>query len=304
MTSSSATPPAEPLDGRRAFQATRYFPALDGLRAVAVLLLLTNHVHDSIWTPLRGYLGVHLFFVLSGFIITTYLLREERTTGWVSIRGFLIRRAFRILPLYLLALAIFTIAAVGFDVGSRTDDFSQRLPYFLTLNGEFAGTGAFSHSWTLGIEEKFYVVWPLLAFAAVPLVRYRGAMVALALMVAIGLIAVESPSIFRPSSYFGFNYGGQFVPILCGCAVALALDRPRSFLAAGRILTSPVAGLAVFALAVWVATTGRPGHIQVAFSFAAAPIVAAFVLRRASVASRALSSSVATYVGRRSYAAT
>ncbi|MEK8109623.1 acyltransferase [Micromonospora sp. M12] len=82
----------------------RRFPALDGLRAVAAIMVFAFHYGGPSWKWLTGWIGVHLFFVLSGFLITTLLLREEHRYGRVSLRAFYLRRFFRIMPVYLLVL--------------------------------------------------------------------------------------------------------------------------------------------------------------------------------------------------------
>ncbi|MFT4135450.1 MAG: acyltransferase [Microbacterium sp.] len=203
----------------REFKGARRFPALDGLRALSILMVLTVHMHDPfMWDFFNGSFGVTMFFCISGFLITTLLLREEDANGRVSLRGFYIRRVFRILPLYLLALVLATVLVLGFGLGSGGDTFLQRLPLLATFNGEFAGSGTFSHSWSLGIEEKFYILWPLLAFG-VPFVRsHIGAVLGVLLPAALAAAFIE------PVAYFGI-----YMPIIGGCALAVAMHHRRSF---------------------------------------------------------------------------
>ena len=82
----------------------RRFPGLDGLRALAATMVIFFHFGGPNWTWLSGWVGVYLFFVLSGFLITTLLLREQDRTGRISLSNFYIRRVFRILPPYLVIL--------------------------------------------------------------------------------------------------------------------------------------------------------------------------------------------------------
>ncbi|MBZ4486828.1 acyltransferase [Microbacterium sp. cx-55] len=200
------------------FRGARRFPALDGLRAVSILFVLTWHMHDPFWSPFYGALGVTMFFGISGFLITTLLLREEDRNGRVSLKNFYIRRVFRIVPLYFLALGstAFLVLVAGFGQGGG--NFLDRLPLLLTFNGEFAGSGTFSHSWSLGIEEKFYILWPLLAFA-VPFIRSRLGQV---LTILVPVAAVAS---FVPWT----GYIGIYFPILGGCALAVAMHHRASF---------------------------------------------------------------------------
>jgi peptidoglycan/LPS O-acetylase OafA/YrhL len=212
-------PPANVIDREFSrFQTSKRFPALDGLRALSILMVLTAHTHDDFWAVFNGSLGVTLFFGISGFLITTLLLREQDRYGAVSLSGFYIRRVFRIAPLYFLALGAATVLVLVFKLGDGGDSFLFRLPLLATFNGEFAGTGTFSHSWSLGIEEKFYVLWPLLAFG-VPWVRTRLGWL-LAFVIPLSALA----SFLPPAGYLGI-----YMPILGGCGLAVAAHSRQSF---------------------------------------------------------------------------
>ena len=196
---------------------TRYLPELDGLRALAVLLVVTVHMHARAWHALNGHLGVILFFVLSGYLITALALREEATLGRLHLRAFFIRRSFRIFPLYYLVLALYCLLIFGLGVSpEKRQLLAWELPYFLTYLQEIPFFGAAAHpqgpfyqSWSLGIEEKFYLVWPILCFVVF---RYRRN---LRLPVACALIAVTA---------FTGSYIGPYAYILTGCVLALALQ--------------------------------------------------------------------------------
>lgn len=169
-----------------AFRAVRRFGSLDGLRCAAVLMVVWNHApgwNPSPLTPLLtthlGVLGVDLFFVISGFLITTLLLRERETNGDISLRNFYARRSLRIFPLYYAILAVY--AAATFFLERRPDDptqfngaaklFFQNLPYYLTytsnwfvdlqLNEDGVRRVIFIFAWSLATEEQFYLFWPL-----------------------------------------------------------------------------------------------------------------------------------------------
>ena len=88
------------------YKARKRIKELDGLRAIAVLLVVTVHMHDKVWTRLNGGLGVVIFFVLSGYLITMLALREEEARGGLDFTAFYIRRTFRIFPLYYVVLAV------------------------------------------------------------------------------------------------------------------------------------------------------------------------------------------------------
>ena len=151
----------------------RTLPALDGLRAVAALLVVGFHVAPNAWPFATGWAGVPVFFVLSGYLITRLSLADEAGPGF-SFRGFWIRRVTRIVPLYLLAVAAFMVLPFVGDGGGGWSTVGRTLPYYLTFNGEFVDHGPMTVAWSLGIEEKFYVLWPVLAFALLAGRRIRG----------------------------------------------------------------------------------------------------------------------------------
>src|SRR5687768_5068106 len=142
---------------------------LDGLRAVAVAGVVWHHSYsglDALPMMRHGFLGVDLFFVLSGFLITTLLLREQQRSGRISLRHFYMRRALRIFPLYyavLIALTAYFAAAA--DSAQRARYFSE-LPYHAAyLSNWIDSETMLSITWSLSTEEQFYLLWPLLLIA-------------------------------------------------------------------------------------------------------------------------------------------
>jgi peptidoglycan/LPS O-acetylase OafA/YrhL len=162
-------------------------PALDGLRAVAVALVLLFH-GDVSWMP-GGYLGVSLFFTLSGFLITRLLLAEVEATGTIGVGAFYARRARRLLPASLLCLAGVVVAArLGeFDgVAHLRRDLLGALAQvynWVQLGaggsyGDLVSSGAgirspLDHYWSLAIEEQFYWLWPLVLLGGLAVARRR-----------------------------------------------------------------------------------------------------------------------------------
>ena len=158
-----------------------HMPALDGLRGLAVAAVLLFH---GGWAGARGgFLGVDVFFVLSGFLITSLLLAEQRTSGTIGLGRFWSRRARRLLPALLLVVAAVAAAAPLFDPSARVGlrgDALAALAYvanwrFVAEGSDyFARTAADSplnHLWSLAIEEQFYLVWPLVVLAVARLRR-------------------------------------------------------------------------------------------------------------------------------------
>ena len=140
----------------------KHIPALDGLRAVAVAMVVLFH---TVGLP-GGYLGVDIFFVLSGFLITTLLIDEHRETGTIRIANFYIRRAFRLMPcLWLMVAAVFVFALLT-DLAAlfhtnRTTSLAALLyvENWLLIAFPRLGGNIFQHTWSLAIEEQFYLIW-------------------------------------------------------------------------------------------------------------------------------------------------
>ncbi len=151
-------------------QRPRHIPSLDGLRALSILLVIVLHtllrhsLYKFIPFPLRllgnGALGVFIFFVISGYLITTLLLREQDKTHAISLRSFYLRRAFRILPpLYAYVLFLAVLGVTGHLPGMNRHELISALT--LTRNYTHGiNLWAMEHLWSLCIEEQFYILWP------------------------------------------------------------------------------------------------------------------------------------------------
>ncbi|MFZ4721437.1 MAG: acyltransferase family protein, partial [Ilumatobacteraceae bacterium] len=147
-----------------------YLPGLDGLRALAVIGVMVYHANHEWLTG--GFLGVEMFFVISGYLITLLLVAEKERTGRVSVRQFWMRRARRLLPaLYTMmgALAIYMVFFEPRPMGATRGDFVAGLLYVsnwfqIFVGQSYTAAEAFSplrHLWSLAVEEQFYLVWPL-----------------------------------------------------------------------------------------------------------------------------------------------
>ena len=175
-------------------------PDIEGLRGVAIGLVLAFHVGLLSGASVRlpgGFIGVDLFFVVSGFLITGLLVHERERTGSISFSGFYARRVRRILPAAAVTLLLtipLAYAAVG--LLARPDVMTDGASAALSIaNVRFALTtdyfnpasySPFLHFWSLGVEEQFYLVWPLLFLVAGRL-GHRGAAAALALVLVASL---------------------------------------------------------------------------------------------------------------------
>lgn len=143
-----------------------YVRQLDGVRAMAIALVICSH---SIRHAEGGGIGVHVFFVLSGFLITSLLLQERAGSGRISFPNFYIRRALRLLPALLLLLVVVALLPNVYIDPARDGSSASRLitiPITLFYGANFANglglhMGYLAHAWSLSIEEQFYVLWPI-----------------------------------------------------------------------------------------------------------------------------------------------
>ncbi len=144
-----------------------YYPALDGLRGIAILIVVLAHVglNRYLW-QFKFYLvsntGVHMFFVLSGFLITTLLLKEKLHTGRISLKHFYIRRALRILPVAYLFLVVLIILNQVYHLKISAADFIASFLFYKNL--PMPNEPYTAHFWSLAVEEQFYLTFPLLLF--------------------------------------------------------------------------------------------------------------------------------------------
>jgi peptidoglycan/LPS O-acetylase OafA/YrhL len=144
-------------------------PSLDGLRAVSIGLVLVDHLSHTPATPVHyerlhyvGTVGVEIFFVISGFLITLLLLREQRRDGAISLRGFFLRRVLRIVPAY----AAFLLVLFALQLAGRAQcpgfAWARALTYTTSLFDTQPCTWDLRHTWSLSVEEHFYLLWPCL----------------------------------------------------------------------------------------------------------------------------------------------
>jgi peptidoglycan/LPS O-acetylase OafA/YrhL len=255
-------------------QHTQKRTDIEGLRAVAVSLVVLSHCGVALFGG--GYIGVDVFFVISGFLITSLLLRELSTTGRISIRRFYARRALRLLPAS-------TIVVVCTVIGSwlwlspvrfaeYTKDALASTLYAINFRLAITGTdylqegsppSPFQHFWSLAVEEQFYLVWPLLLIVSAWLLsrggrssRTRWLAIPLVVLSAVSLVLsiVETP-LSAPWSYFGSQT--RVWELGAGALVALAaarLARTPSKIAAAMTW----AGLAAILVAAVVFNSNTP----------------------------------------------
>ena len=274
-------PAGEATDGGVTAVTGHHLPALNGLRALAVLGVMAYHLQLG-WA-LGGYLGVDLFFVLSGFLITSLLLEEWTRSGALNLTDFWARRAKRLLPalfLVLVALGLYLVLNAQFagpganglvDLSGLRGDALATLFYVGNWHAIFAGQSYFAqfsapsplqHTWSLAIEEQFYLVWPPVLLLLLRLSRQAwrrvGVVVAFAATLAsAGLMALLFHQGSDPTRvYFGTDT--RLFDLMAGVTVAfLAAARPQPGRAARRVfhVAGPVAAAALGVFWVTAGTT-------------------------------------------------
>lgn len=292
--------------------ATRpeYLPQLDGLRAFAVFAVMVHHfllvgrVPEDFVT--LGSMGVRLFFVLSGFLITGILLRcrQRASTGEATpgqqLRRFYIRRFLRIFPVYYVALA----AVALLDLPTVRASFFWHVTYLSNFFFSFLGRfdGPLSHLWSLAVEEQFYVLWPwLIVFAPR---RYLHGIILMTI--------ISGPSFRFLMSAFGGSEVAPFI-LLPGCMDSLGLGgllafynwekRPRHPRQSLLVLS---AGAVVFLISLALYMTGRGAPVVSAGASLAMSLIFVWIVDRASIGFTGIPGSVLeakpiVYLGRISY---
>lgn len=241
------------------FRATRTFVNLDGLRALSVLAVVLYHFDPLPWGWLRpvqqaGFLGVDVFFVLSGFLITTLLLREPERPIGTALGHFYARRTLRIFPLFYAACGLYAAAALlrGGDTWTLYRDFLPSLLFYwsdLHLAAHPEPFPYFGHAWSLAVEEKFYLLWP---FAALAWRRAHGRTIAFATIVGVtawrGAIALGEPESTQLLGRLWYSFDLRVDSLMWGCLLAYVLHEAHSYERATRWLQrSWVAALALLA---------------------------------------------------------
>jgi peptidoglycan/LPS O-acetylase OafA/YrhL len=310
-----------------------YLPAFDGLRTICITAVLVMHIENSFdlcrntWIHslfLRGWYGVDVFFVLSGFLITWILTVEWENSATIDLPRFYTRRALRLMPAYYSAITL-TLIATRIEKPVSFYEMLWALPFFLTytLNIAFAFGHAMTPlglAWSLSLEEQFYFFWPWF-------LRRFGMRRALKFVIG----AVAAIAIYRSALYLWLNgtsptalndrighrlFNGtdtRFDVILVGCGLALLMRQRRwQWLwdwAANWRPFSTVAVIVAFACTLWF--TGGPepswasvrsatiGYTVMAISVAA--VIMALFLQPTSWVSRLLASPPMVFVGRVSY---
>ena len=222
-------------DAYARYLGRRYFGSLDGLRCLCILAVIWHHSPlmdpaSSVQLLTRGFVGVDMFFVLSGFLITTLLLREERDSGTMSLSAFYWRRALRILPAYLLLLTAMSVYWIG--VKDR-HELLPLVPYYLLFLANFLREQIplMSVTWSLSVEEQFYLLWPL-TMVLLPLLAWRRILLLLGVIAVLLAFALGAgaglPRLQTQHAVFALPVM-SFAALLSGALAAVLLDQRAGF---------------------------------------------------------------------------
>ena len=289
-------------------------PDLEGLRAVAILLVLAYHAGVPGFGG--GFVGVDVFFVLSGFLITGLLLREVGRTGTISLLAFYARRARRLLPAALLVLLVTLVAAVvvlpPLQVGDVGGDVAAAALYVSNLRFGLQATDYLQsaqapspvlHYWSLGVEEQFYVFWPaiiLLASRGAGRIRRRVGVTVIVISVASFLLAAWLTEVDEPWAFFSLPTRvwelGLGATLAVGAARLGAIG-PRLGMALGWLGI----GLIVLSGVVVGGDTPFPGTAALLPTGGSALVIIAGFRPATSGAGRLLGTALPRFIGRISY---
>jgi Predicted acyltransferases len=204
---------------------------LDGLRGISVLLVIFSHAmifdrlgwRDPIFRKIvSAENGVSVFFVLSGFLITLLLLREQKQTGSINVLNFYARRTLRIFPLYFLAITLVLVLDLLSVISLRSCTYQYAYTYLFNFVPKQCSFSAFSHFWSLAVEEHFYIVWPF--------VFLLGPRIAIGLLLAfLAAVQIWDTSLF--SAYASTHSINRWTfpaaaPIVYGCLAAYIAASP------------------------------------------------------------------------------
>jgi peptidoglycan/LPS O-acetylase OafA/YrhL len=302
--------------------SSRHLDGLDGLRAVAVCSVVLFHF--GIGGISGGFLGVDLFFVLSGFLITRLLIQEQDRSQHVGVGAFLIRRARRLYPALVTMVALVTLAALvlrprGLTQGLFGDTWSSLIYvanwHFIHTSSDYfaSSTSLFTHLWSLSIEGQFYIVWPLVV---VGLLKVRHSKLALGVVAVVGAIASmigmrllfeENTSLTR--LYEGTDTHAQGLLIGALLAVVLSIWASQDIAKRSRLVRLCMTTIAILALGCVVmfffVTSGLSPFLYgggfFVFSLLTALVIFGIVVDQGSILTKALSLRPIAFVGLISY---
>lgn len=294
------------------FRAQRFFGSLNGLRFVCIVAVMwhhspLNHAPEGLRLLGRGFVGVDFFFVLSGFLITTLLLREEETRGRISIPQFYWRRALRILPVYFLLV---TAMALYWIVVKDRTHLTGLVPYYYAFLANFlkGDIPLLSITWSLSIEEQYYLLWPaiLLLLPTLPWLRVRilVAAILVCLLAMLGLADWLNLPVIETEHARFILPGMSYSAILMGSLTAVLMQSARGYALVHRVTSwrgAPVVWFVLLLLFLQLAPFDLRGWPAFVMDILMALTLASLVVREDHVARPVLSARPVARIGEISY---
>ncbi|QOS99406.1 acyltransferase family protein [Brevibacterium sp. JNUCC-42] len=298
----------------------RYMPGLDGLRALAVFAVIIYHLNVN-WAP-GGLLGVGVFFVLSGYLITDILISQWKQNGKIDLKDFWIRRAKRLLPAMLVMLIAVVVWLALFDRSQLLSLRGEIVAALLYVSNwwlvfhevsyfeSFGPASPFGHFWSLAVEEQFYLIWPLLLLLGLRYIPCRDKLLGFTLagvaLSALVMALLYDPGVDPSRIYYGTDT--RAFGLLIGAALAMIwpsakLSHKVSLPARITLEVSGIAGLATILWMIWYTNQYEDFLYQgglVLLSIATA-VVVAVIAHPASSLGKLMGAKPLRWIGVRSY---
>ncbi|CAG7616934.1 acyltransferase family protein [Paenibacillus allorhizosphaerae] len=299
---------------------SRYMPGLDGLRALSVLVVIAYHLHPS-WAP-GGFLGVGIFFTLSGYLITDQLIGQWRSNRRIDLIDFWVRRMRRLMPAMLFMLAVVGVWLLWVDrtrLAALQGDFISATLYFnnwwlifhhVSYFESFGPPSPIGHLWSLAIEEQFYIAWPLVLALFLRFVPQRGKLI-LCMLIGAAVSAVAMAVIYVPGNdpsrvYYGTDTRASALIVGAVAAVVWPSRRlsetlsPRS-----RSVLDFIGGAGLIGLLWMIWTVSEYNDFLyrggLALFALLSAVVTAVLAHPASFFAKAMGSKPLRWIGKRSY---
>jgi peptidoglycan/LPS O-acetylase OafA/YrhL len=247
--------------GRQQISQLPYLPGLDGIRAVAVVAVMVYHANSD-WLP-GGYLGVEVFFVISGYLITLLLIAEHERSGTIDLKSFWIRRFRRLLPALFVMMLLLSVWVALFErdaLGKLRGDVIAGVLYGSNWYQIWIGAGysagndfaPLRHLWSLAVEEQFYVVWPLVMIGFIKVGSRRIAAIGLWLFAGAIVVTIAVALL---------NYSGPQSSVVVNDLGVATTDTPQAYWnIGGRLISKPDA--------LYLSTISRAGGLLLGSAFA------------------------------------
>ena len=295
------------------FRQSTYFPSLNGIRAICALMVVKLHTNWAVDGAPRmfewGFLGVDMFFVISGFLIVTLLLRERDARGQIDLKQFYIRRTLRIFPIYYLLIGLlFVLAVATYPHSTRTWDlYKWSFPVFVLYlqNIVPVSMGVMFQTWSLPMEEQFYLIWPSIErfFRRSLIVPTLLALLVVNQLFNFGVFAGALTAIYGPDGPLRPMFLITFTPILLGVLGAHLLHDPRTGEAIVAVLKNRWVPPLLLAAAMLVCerSNGFQGIDRLMVHILFWLALMAMVINPRGILSSTLQSRVLSYLGSISY---